>query len=202
MTISDQADFSLLSGISDDEERYNLEKAAYLIAKGIGENPSTVLEGLAASVEKRDLRVYRPGRQLAYLPRIVRAYYEEIFWDDLNKWLDRETRGVCWRFTIPNENSQSGPKRQDSGLPFQSPPTRKDDWYNLIEEMMFAYRKEYGSFPDAIKAWSYLWGNPTKGNGVSTGKDSGGEDALRMTNNTLGKSNFRKRFSRWTKIPN
>ena len=198
MTISHQANFTELKGVSVYKERFNLEEAAYLISESAGEDPETVLKAIGESVENGKLRVFRPGGHLAYLPKNGRVYYEEVFWDDLNKWLERNTRDLTWRFPGPSTRPNRKPEIEVRTEPFSNLPRTRDEWFEVIHELVFDYKNKYGSFPSSNQAWSELWSNPPEGYGISTGQDRYRCDALIMGNNSLNKNSLYKRFRRWT----
>lgn len=81
--------------------RYTLAEAASMIARGAGERESTVLTELVSAVTQGKLRVHEPGRNFPYRPTIVRTFYEEAYWNDLNAWLDSMNFRNPWRFPPP-----------------------------------------------------------------------------------------------------
>jgi len=183
---------------SSSSGRYDLYYASKNIAQAINESRRTILNLLTHAVLAGSLPVYPPGSQVKYKPKQVTDHYEEVCWDDLNTWLETSTREINWRFPDPSSSARNILNNDINAAPFSNPPARRDEWFYIIEETMWRYMKNNGSFPSAIKAWVSLWENPPQGYGISTGTDRG-EDALLMGEEILSKSAFKKRFQRWQK---
>lgn len=81
--------------------RYTLEGAAHLLAQEIGADKGEMLDALTTAVHAKSLFLYAPGKERRYRSTVVRDFYGEACWDDLNDWLaDIEPR-TTWRFPSP-----------------------------------------------------------------------------------------------------
>ena len=111
------------------EGRYTLDDAAELIFESefcnvdkapeelLGERGesvdiefSEILNELSNAARSGALLMYLPGtdNRFSYSQRInteVRVFYEEAYWRDLNRWLDKNKKDVFFRFPDPAENS-------------------------------------------------------------------------------------------------
>jgi hypothetical protein len=83
---------------SEESGRYKLEDAARVIAEETGEGERDILQLLIEAVGEGKLLVYKPGSDMNYKPTLVRDFYEEVFWDDLNIWMDKFLPRISWRF--------------------------------------------------------------------------------------------------------
>jgi len=88
--------------------RFTLSEAAALIARDGSEDEKIICEKLRRAVERKELLTYEPGKNIKVeydqntgQKKPVRGFYEECFWDDLNKWLDGNESRVSYRFTAP-----------------------------------------------------------------------------------------------------
>lgn len=88
--------------------RYTLEEAASCLAESCGADMSSIVVKLIKSVHKGDLPTYRPGskERLIYgsgegAISIVRCFWEEVYWDDLNQWLKAEEKRLEYCFPKP-----------------------------------------------------------------------------------------------------
>lgn len=82
--------------------RYTLEEAAKAIDLHTGDRAGPMQEKLIQAVRDGSLSVYEPGQQGSYQPKIVRAFYEEAYWTDLNEWLEKYQKRIDWRFPAPS----------------------------------------------------------------------------------------------------
>lgn len=108
--------FSRLSTLEAQQEaekkaagRYTLEDAAQAIADATGERLDGLLANLMASRRAGVLPTYAPGKNARYTSKTVRDFYEECFWDDLNKWLDANEQRISWRFPKPEHACNQAP---------------------------------------------------------------------------------------------
>lgn len=77
-------------------------------------------------------------------------------------------------------------------------PAKKDDWFQVIDDMTLAFYNKYGKRPNEVQAWGQLWTSPPDGYAVTTGKDKG-EDCLFMPSvKSLSRSAFKKRWNDYT----
>jgi len=82
--------------------RYTLEEAAFYVGYNTTARTESILEGLEEAVKNRLLSVYAPGRIGTYKSDVVRPWYEESFWNDLNDWLGKNEPRIRCRFPNPN----------------------------------------------------------------------------------------------------
>ncbi len=82
--------------------RYTLEEAAFYVGYKTTAGTESILEGLEEAVKNRLLSVYAPGRIGTYKSDVVRPWYEEAFWNDLNEWLKNNELRIGCRFPNPN----------------------------------------------------------------------------------------------------
>jgi len=91
--------------------RYTLEEAAALVATNAGEPERDVLALLLNAVNEGKVVVHKPGRTLPYRPTTVSKFYEEVYWDDLNAWLNGINFRKPWRFPPPNTEPKAASRR-------------------------------------------------------------------------------------------
>lgn len=104
--------------------RYTLEEAAECIAAATGADARRMRDKLCRAAYSGDLPVHEPGRPDRYTypanPRMtqlmadpywipgfgegVREFYEEAFWNDLNRWLAKSEGQISWRFPEPGQH--------------------------------------------------------------------------------------------------
>lgn len=82
--------------------RYQLREVAMMLSIKAGVRPDEILQQLISAVVGNNLTVHEPGRTEKYTPGVVRSFYEEAYWDDLNKWLGEYQQRVEFRFPKPN----------------------------------------------------------------------------------------------------
>jgi hypothetical protein len=85
--------------------RYTLEDAGEAMEREGGERKETIIEKLKTAAQAMQLPMYRPGglAQIVYSPEVpVRLFYEEAFWDDLNKWIAKYEPRIVYRFPDPH----------------------------------------------------------------------------------------------------
>lgn len=91
--------------------RYTLQEAADELARNSGERADDIVQKLKLAVAEKKLPVHRPGERLDYQPTKVREYYDEVYWDDLNAWLEDNAKRIVWRFPVPAQAT----KQADAG---------------------------------------------------------------------------------------
>jgi hypothetical protein len=113
--------------------RFTLEEAATAIAEGGNEREEVILAKLEAAAGKYELSMYEPGKnaRIEYGPEqgkhsCVRRFHEECYWDDLNKWLDKNEPRVRFRFPKPVPEVPT-PKQWESLM--QEEDARNDSAY-------------------------------------------------------------------------
>ena len=94
-------DYSEQEQSKKEQGRYTLEEAAAAIADGSGERRDLLLNSLKQAVANGSLAVYEPGNRQSYQSSVVREFYEEAYWDDLNQWLEVHQKRIDWRFPEP-----------------------------------------------------------------------------------------------------
>jgi hypothetical protein len=95
--------------------RYTLAEAAALIATEGNEWEEQIVGKLVGAAKRKELLVYEPGKNspLEYgagagMLRVVRTFYEECFWDELNTWLETFAPRVTFRFPKPTPDLSPG----------------------------------------------------------------------------------------------
>ncbi|MGN8137660.1 hypothetical protein ACTJLC_23455 [Paraburkholderia sp. 22099] len=89
--------------------RYTLDEAANEIAAN-GERFEALLEKLCGAAQRGDLPMHAPNELARYLyenGRVVRPFYEEAYWNDLNAWLEKNEPRITFRFARPNTSVNS-----------------------------------------------------------------------------------------------
>lgn len=77
-------------------------------------------------------------------------------------------------------------------------PSKKDDWFYLIDDMTKEFYSEHGKAPNSTQAWGQLWTNPPQGYAITNGTDKG-ENCLNMPGvKPLCISAFNKRWNKYT----
>lgn len=77
-------------------------------------------------------------------------------------------------------------------------PSRKDDWFQVIDDMTRAFHKEFGAIPNQTQAWGRLWTNPPAGYAITTDA-SRGEECLKMPGvSPLTRTAFAKRWVKYS----
>ncbi len=95
--------------------------------------------------------------------------------------------------TLLNQNSNNS---DFSGL--LNNPSKKDDWFLVIDDMTRGFHAKFGKIPNETQAWGALWKNPPEGYEITTGKDRG-DDCLIMPGITnLSKRAFNERWKKYT----
>lgn len=140
--------------------------------------------------------------ELEGLERFVAEYHEFYAQGGMPRTESSEDEAVDTVSTgkVSSEMAEKAP--ESAGEPFYlNEPKNKDDWFYPIREMACSFRQETGLMPDEIKAWARLWDSPPPDFGITQGKDTGGEIALKMGGEYLSKSAFKKRWGRYTRRP-
>lgn len=114
--------------------RYTLDDAAKFIADNSKSACETILEKLKKSALGDELTVYAPGSEEVYKPKssiewrnplnVVNGWYEEAYWDDLNKWLKKNEPRLTFEF--PDPNAQTAPAAKVEAVTVT--PIDGDDW--------------------------------------------------------------------------
>ena len=94
--------FERVDEIKREHGRYTLEDAALFISEQTGEQAEGIKNKLIAAVEKRELATYAPGSFVKNDSKIIRDFYECVYWDDLNDWLKKNEPRLDCEFPAPN----------------------------------------------------------------------------------------------------
>ncbi|CAN5873254.1 hypothetical protein BH11PSE12_BH11PSE12_20480 [soil metagenome] len=99
--------------------RYNLEEAAKLIAASGEGREELILVKLTSAAGSDSLSTYMPGSKAKneYRIKLDRfktpdTFYDECYWDDLNKWLEDNEPRITFRFPQPCETEPGTAKAQ------------------------------------------------------------------------------------------
>lgn len=78
-------------------------------------------------------------------------------------------------------------------------PSKKDDWFEVIDEMTKNYFNEHRTMPTKAKAWAALWTNPPDDYKITTHEDKN-DSYLTMpaTKKPLSRTNFMDRWENYT----
>lgn len=77
--------------------------------------------------------------------------------------------------------------------------SRKDAWFQVIDDMTQTFYKEFGAIPNVAQAWGRLWMTPPAGYEITTGTDKG-EDCLKMPGvKALSQTAFAKRWGKYSR---
>jgi hypothetical protein len=104
--------------------RYTLEDAAKLIAESGETSEAQMLAKLETAAGNHALPTYLPGHnsetrygQGPGRTRTVSTFYDECYWEDLNKWLDVNDKRLTFRFSEPQAtlaNNATKPKARNT----------------------------------------------------------------------------------------
>ncbi|MBL1265728.1 hypothetical protein [Candidatus Methylomicrobium oryzae] len=84
----------------------------------------------------------------------------------------------------------------DSGL--LNEPSRKDDWFQVIDDMTRAFHTDFKILPNEVQAWGKLCEKPPAGYEITT-STCNGEDYLKMPGAPLlSRTAFAKRWAKYT----
>ncbi|WP_071461837.1 hypothetical protein [Polynucleobacter asymbioticus] len=95
----------------DKQGRYTIDEAIEAInSKLLGEvNISVLKDDLKRYIQSGGIVMYEPGKTSPMpLNHVVRAFYEEAYWSDLNNWLSSNFSKVDYRFIDPANKSKNG----------------------------------------------------------------------------------------------
>ena len=118
-----QAQYARQAGQKRAAGRYTLEEASAAIAEHNNERNEVMRAQLEAAARKHELHMYEPVRnaRIEYgagqgKNHCVRIFYEECYWNDLNKWLEDNEPRLQYRFPAPadaqaEQNEQSAPAK-------------------------------------------------------------------------------------------
>lgn len=97
-----------VEGIKREHGRYTLEEAALFIGKQTGERAEGIKNKLIAAVEKRELVTYAPGSFVKNDSKITRDFYEHVYWNALNEWLEKNEPRLDCEFPKPDAPAAKG----------------------------------------------------------------------------------------------
>ncbi|MCF7986370.1 MAG: hypothetical protein K9L60_02295 [Methylovulum sp.] len=76
-------------------------------------------------------------------------------------------------------------------------PSRIDDWFCVIDDMVKIFYSQHGKPPNETQAWGQLWTTPPAGYSITASTERG-EDCLKMPGvSPLSKSAFSKRWKKY-----
>lgn len=101
--------------------RYQLREAAEEIAEHSGERADELIKKLEQAVRAGTLPVYEPDKNQRHTSETVRDFYDEVYAEDLNTWLDRHEARIAWRFPV----SMAGQPAHESASEAESRPGSK-----------------------------------------------------------------------------
>lgn len=135
--------------------RYTIELAALFISRNSRSNFEDMKNELKKSIENSELKFYDTDMDMHFKPTRVREFFGEVFWDDLNDWLEKEYPRLGRLFPAPDsfkESAQVMPKSE-------KPETR--EWKKIAREIgqewMETERKEKRN-PGVIDIAKYVEG--------------------------------------------
>jgi len=93
-----------------DTGRYTLNEAAEFISEQTNEHKEAILQKLANAAGFKTLATYAPGSCIKYecinnnalSAMLVCASYEEVYWSDLNEWLEKNEPLLVCKFPNPD----------------------------------------------------------------------------------------------------
>ncbi len=134
----------------DKEGRYTLEEAANLIEQKTSERAKDMLKKLMQAVGDEVLLVCEPRKKAPYKSKVVREFYEEAYWDDLNAWLKTNCPRVSYEFPKPDTTTGKGEavpgtsSNGDEGLnkkPLQQQLFQEQEILRVIGELSYDPKK-------------------------------------------------------------
>jgi hypothetical protein len=144
-------DYSEQQRFKAEQGRYTLEDAAREIAVNAGADEKDILGGLIEAAAAGGLPVYRPGKQQRYRPQVVRGFYEEAYWDDLNQWLGANEQRISWRFYEPGNLKRLGRESNEAAS------LKKEAWA-IGEKWMLEQEEKTGKRPGVVGIAKYVEG--------------------------------------------
>jgi len=97
----------LEESVNGEGDRYRLKNAAQAIAAATRESNKVLKDMLQQAVREGLLSVYRPGSSIDRLPLPVRLFWDEAYWNDLNRWLETCLPHLDFRFPNPTAKSKT-----------------------------------------------------------------------------------------------
>jgi hypothetical protein len=144
-------DYSERQAFKTEQGRYTLEEAAAAIADGSGERRDLLLNSLKQAVANGSLAVYEPGNRQSYQSSVVRGFFEEAFWDDLNQWLGAHQKRIDWRFPEPGNLKRLGRESNEVA-------SLKEEAWAIGEKWMLEQEKQTGKRPSVVSIAKYVEG--------------------------------------------
>ena len=147
--------------------RYRIDEAAFFIGDIGRERPNYILEKLKDAVQSSVLAAYEPGKREKRSfgsSKVVREWHEEVYWDDLNKWLSDNEKRIDCRFPAPeNDVAQQDPvskaqyertwKLYDELEKWERMEHQNDpDKYEKIQAKLLSIRAELAELNKVIEA--------------------------------------------------
>jgi len=101
--------------IKREHGRYTLEDAAAFIHEQTGEHAEGIKNKLIAAVKCGELATYAPGGFVKKDSKIVRDFYEHVYWNDLNDWLIKNESRLECTFPKPGVKGKAVSASKPSG---------------------------------------------------------------------------------------
>jgi hypothetical protein len=183
--------------------RYTLEQAAAYLSRHARVTETQALADLMTAVRAGALRVYATGADAPHTAQIVRPFFDHVIAKDINVWLEANYPLIGGIFPAPESGlqavKQSANTNEASVSGLLKAPARQDNWFPVIDDMAREFYSQFGEMPKDVQAWGRLWESPPKGYAITTGKDKGGEDCLKMPGcRPLSRGAFKKRWKEYT----
>lgn len=86
--------------------RYHVEEAAEFISEYSNVDFNTINNKLLNAALNHKINCYMPGQNIIFDGNQILDYHQDIYWDDLNKWLDDNEKRITWRFEKPSNIRQ------------------------------------------------------------------------------------------------
>ena len=106
--------------------RYTLEEAALVISENTGEFIEGIQNKLITAVKNKELKRYAPGSFVECDNKIIRAFYEHVYWNDLNVWLKKNEPRLDFKFPKPGTSKA----KREAGT---NEPNPISDWKSKVQ---------------------------------------------------------------------
>jgi len=96
--------------------RFSIEEASAHISKYANEDFYLIQNKLVNAVKNKTLNSYAPTQSIIREAKDVCENYDELYWDDINKWLNDYEKRISWRFDKPNLDSNEIQEMRSSSV--------------------------------------------------------------------------------------
>jgi len=135
-----------VDAIKKAEGRYTLEEAATFINEQTGERTEGMKNKLIAAVKNGELATYAPGSFVKNDSRVVRDFYEHVYWNDLNEWLKKNEPRLDCEFPNPEDTSTDAKGGAVRGI-------TKQQVINAFEGIHFERKQWSNALGKSIPNW-------------------------------------------------